>query len=137
MEVGLAPIRCTISELGMPRCICRARWSSSASATISLSTCRSSSKALACSGVTGRSYLPAQLLYAIVVDVAELLDGNFCAADRGDGRAAKAAENVVDAPNREAKRQQPHDHTHDRAAVQGPIGGGFANTSKHFILRWF
>ena len=73
--------------------------------------------------------LPAQLLHAVVVDVAEFFDGNFDAADFGDRRAAKAAKNVVDAPNREAERQKPHDHTHDGSAE--PIGGGVADTSEH------
>src|SRR5204863_10068003 len=34
----------------------------------------------------------AQLLYAVVVDLAELLDGDLHRTDLGDGRAAEAAE---------------------------------------------
>ena len=48
--------------------------------------------------------LAAELLQAVVVDLAELLDRDFGAADLGDRGAAEAAENVADAPDREAER---------------------------------
>ena len=49
--------------------------------------------------------LAAELLQALVVGLAELLDRDFGAADLGERRAAEAAENIVDAPDREARGQ--------------------------------
>ena len=73
--------------------------------------------------------LAAELLQPVLVELAELLDADFGAADLGDGRRAEAAENVADAPDAEADGDQAEDHAHDGAA--DPIGGGFVNTSKH------
>ena len=73
--------------------------------------------------------LPAEHLQRVVVGLPELLDRDFGVTDLGERRAAEAAKNVVDAPDREAHSEQAHDHAHHGAAK--PIGGGFADTSKH------
>ena len=73
--------------------------------------------------------LAAELLQALVVDLAELVDGDLGAADLGDGRAAEAAEDVADAPDREADGDQAEHDAHDGLAE--PIAGGLAYTSKH------
>jgi hypothetical protein len=59
----------------------------------------------------------------------ELLYRDLGAADPRQARAAKAPENVADAPDREADRDQAEHDAHDDSAE--PIGGGSANTSKH------
>ena len=46
--------------------------------------------------------LAADLLQTIVIGLAELLELDFGVADLGEIGAAKAAENVVDAPDRES-----------------------------------
>ncbi len=74
--------------------------------------------------------LMAEALQALVIDAPELVDRDFGAADLGERRAAEAAKDVVDAPDREARGKQAHDHAHHGAAE--PISGGFADTSKHF-----
>lgn len=87
-------------------------------------------------GLLGRDRpagLAAELLHAVVVGLPERLDRDFGAADLGERRAAEATENVVDAPDREARGEEAHDHGHDRAAE--PIGGGVADTSKHSFQR--
>src|ERR1043165_8535811 len=71
----------------------------------------------------------AQLLQAVVVDLTELVDGDLGRADLGHGRAAETAEDVADAPDGEAHRDQPENHGHDRPPE--PIGGSRANTAKH------
>ena len=63
-----------------------------------------------------------KLLQPIIVERAELLDRDLGAPDLGHGRAAEAAENVADAPNREADDQEAHDGGHHRFAE--PIGRG-------------
>ena len=73
--------------------------------------------------------LAAELLQAVLVELAELLDADFGAADLGDRGLAEAAEDVADAPDAEADGDQAEDDAHDDAAE--PIGGGFVNTSKH------
>ena len=73
--------------------------------------------------------LAAELLQAVLIELAELLDPDFGAADLGHGRLAETAENVADAPDAEADRDQAEHHAHDGAAE--PIGGGLVNTSKH------
>ena len=73
--------------------------------------------------------LPAELLQPFAVLLTELLDRDLGAADPRQARAAKAAENVADAPDREADRDQAEHDAHDDSAE--PIGGGGANTSKH------
>ncbi len=75
------------------------------------------------------SEFAADLLQAILVILPKLLDRDFGIADFGKGAAAKAAENIVDAPDGEAARQQRHDCGHDAAAK--PVFGGFTNTSEH------
>ena len=77
--------------------------------------------------------LAAELLQPIVVDLAELLDRDLGVADLGDGRTAEAAENVADAPDREAEHQKADDGGHDDLAE--PVGRGFAETSKHAPIR--
>ena len=71
----------------------------------------------------------ADLLQALVVVLPELLGRDFDAADFGKRRTAEAAENIVDAPQREYAREQEHDRSHHGAAEPG--SGGVANTSKH------
>src|SRR4029077_12136466 len=73
--------------------------------------------------------LAAQLLQAIVVDLAELVDGDLGRADLGDGRAAEPAENVADAPDGETDGDQAEHDGHD--SPPQPIGGSLANTAKH------
>src|SRR5262249_5835987 len=75
--------------------------------------------------------LAAKLLQAFVVELAELLDADLGPADLGETGAAKTAENIANAPDREAHDQEAHDDGHHGFAE--PIGGGFADTSKH---RW-
>src|SRR4029077_17233427 len=73
--------------------------------------------------------LAAQLLDAVVIDLAELLGGDFGRADLGDRRAAEAAEDVADAPDREADRDHAeNDRHHDPPE---PVGGGLTHTAKH------
>ena len=71
----------------------------------------------------------AGLMHPVVEGLAEYLDRNFDVADLGQRRATEVSEDVVDPPQREHRGQQTHDHAHDDAAE--PIGGGFADTSKH------
>ena len=73
--------------------------------------------------------LAAELLEALVIGAAELLDRDFRAADLRQRRAAEAFENIVDPPDGEGRGQKAHDHAHDDAAE--PIRGGVADTSKH------
>ena len=77
--------------------------------------------------------LAADPLHALVIGLAKLLDRNFGATNLGERRAAVAAENVVDAPDRKAQGQDSHDDAHHGAAE--PIRGGFTNTSKHCVQR--
>jgi hypothetical protein len=58
-----------------------------------------------------------------------LLDRYFGAADRGHRVAAKAAEYVADAPDRETDRDDAHHGGHYGFAEPG--GGGFVKTAKH------
>jgi len=73
--------------------------------------------------------LAGKLLQPIVVERAELLDGQFGASDLGDGRAAETAKNIADAPDREADHQEADNGGHHRFAEPG--GGGFPQPSKH------
>ena len=73
--------------------------------------------------------LPAELLQPFAVELTELLDRDLGAADPRQARPAETAENVADAPDREADRDQAEHDAHDDPAE--PIGGGGANTSKH------
>ena len=74
-----------------------------------------------------------ELLQPIIVDLAELLDGDLGAADLGEGGAAKAAKNVADSPDREADHEETDHGGHDDLAE--PVGRGFAQTSKHAGYR--
>ena len=76
--------------------------------------------------------LTAELLQPFAVELPELLDGDLGAADPRQARAAKALENVADAPDREADRDQAEHDAHDDPAE--PIGGGGADTSKHGVV---
>jgi hypothetical protein len=73
--------------------------------------------------------LTAELLQPVIVDLAELLDADLGIPDLGEGRAAEAAENVADPPDREAEGQEADHGKHD--ALAEPAGRGFAQTSKH------
>ena len=73
--------------------------------------------------------LAAELLQPVIVDLAELLDRDLGAPDLGDRRAAEAAENVADPPDREAEDKEADHGDHDDLAE--PVGRGFAETSKH------
>ena len=73
--------------------------------------------------------LAAELLEALVIGPAELLDRDFRAADFRQRGAAEAFENIVDPPDGEGRGQKAHDHAHDDAAE--PIRGGVTDTSKH------
>jgi hypothetical protein len=77
--------------------------------------------------------LPAEHLHRVGIGLPELLDRDLDAADLGDRRAAKTAEDVIDAPNRKTCGKHRHHHTHDDAAE--PIRGGFTDTSKHYVPR--
>ena len=77
--------------------------------------------------------LASDLLQPFVVQLAELLDLDFGTADLGERRTAKAAKDVVDAPDGKACGKQHHDRAHDGAAE--PISGGVADSSKHFVQR--
>ena len=52
--------------------------------------------------------------------------------DPDSARTAEAAENVLDAPDREADRDEAEHHAHDDPAE--PVGGGSADTSKHGVV---
>ena len=85
-------------------------------------------------GLVGRERAPkaaAELLQAVVVEAAELLDRNLGSANLGGGVLSEAAENVADAPDREADDQQAHDDGHHGLAE--PIGSGFVNTAEHAL----
>ena len=73
--------------------------------------------------------LASQLLQAVVIELAKLLDRYFGAADRGHRVASKAAEYVADAPDRETDRDDAHHDSHYGLAEPGR--GGFVNTAKH------
>ena len=75
------------------------------------------------------AHLAAELLQPVLVGLAEGVDSDLGVANLGDGRLAEAAENVADAPDAEADRDQAEQNAHDDAAE--PIGRGFVNTSKH------
>ncbi len=77
------------------------------------------------------AHLAADLLQAIIIGLAELLDLDFGVADLGEIGAAEAAEDVVDAPDRKTEGQYAHNHTHDGAAE--PVCGGVSDTSKHCV----
>ncbi len=79
----------------------------------------------------------ADLLQLVGVILAKLLDRNFGAADLGHRIGAEAAENVADAPDREADDQAAHDDGHEGLADPGR--SGFVDTAKHarvFPGRW-
>ena len=73
--------------------------------------------------------LAAELLQAIPVERAELLDRDLGRSDLGEGRAAEAAENIADAPDREADDQKAHDRAQDGPA--NPALRGLSHSSKH------
>ena len=75
------------------------------------------------------THLAAELLQAVLIGLAECFDPDFGAADLGNGRLAETAENIADAPDAKADRDQAQQNSHDDAAE--PIGRGFVNTSKH------
>ncbi len=78
--------------------------------------------------------LAAELLQPVLIELAERLDPDFGPADSRKRRLAEAAENVADAPDREADGDQAQDHAHDGAA--DPIRGGSLNTSEHETVRF-
>jgi len=80
-------------------------------------------------GRQGPPKLAADLLQAILVILPEAIDRDFGIADLGKRGAAKAAKNIVDAPDGEATGEHRHDRCHKAAAE--PIFGRFANTSEH------
>ena len=80
------------------------------------STWRSSPKARACSEVSGRPKLAAELLQLVGIDLAELLGRNLGAADLGQRRLAESLEDVGDAPNAETDDQNAHHDGHDDLA---------------------
>jgi hypothetical protein len=69
---------------------------------------------------------------AAKVTGAKLYASDFRAADLGHRIGAEAAENIADAPDREADDQAAHDDAHDGLAE--PSRGGFVNTAKHACL---
>ena len=73
--------------------------------------------------------LAAELLDAIVVDLAELGDRDLGRADLRDGGLAESAEDVADSPDRKAYGDQAEDDPHDDPPE--PIGGGLAHTAEH------
>ena len=73
--------------------------------------------------------LAAELLQAVVVELAELVDGDFGAADLGDRIEPEATKNIADAPDGEADDQDTHDGGHDGFAEPG--GGGFMHSAEH------
>src|SRR5439155_25334926 len=77
----------------------------------------------------GTAEAAAELLQVLVICVSELLDSDLGRADLGQTRPAEPAENVADAPNREAQRQKPEHTGHDQVAE--PMGRGFVDTSEH------
>src|SRR5262249_3479292 len=77
----------------------------------------------------GMAQLAADLLEAIVVGLAELLDRNLGVADFRKARPPVAAENVADAPNSEGEHEGSDHAAHDALAERG--GGGFAQTAEH------
>ena len=85
-----------------------------------------------CARLVGRDRL-AELardpLDAVVVVFTELLDRDLGRADGGDSIAPIAAENVADAPDREADHQEAHDDAQDDLADPGR--GGFVDTAEH------
>jgi hypothetical protein len=60
--------------------------------------------------------LTADLLQPIVVDLAKLLGGDLGPPDLGGGGAAESAEDVANAPDREAADQERHHGPHDGLA---------------------
>ena len=64
----------------------------------------------------GTAELATDLLQAIIVDLAELVQRNLGVADLGERRLAKAPEDVGDAPDAETDDQYAHDHGHDGLA---------------------
>ncbi len=58
--------------------------------------------------------LAADLLQTVGIELAELLDRDFGVADVGDRVLAEAAENIADAPDREADDQEADDDEQDR-----------------------
>ena len=122
-------MRLAISALLMPSrkaCACS---SSVVSATNWPSICRSMPGARAWSGVIGRPSLAAELLQAVGVELAELFDRDLGAADLDRRIEPEAAENIADAPDREADDQAAHDDGHDAPAEPGR--GGFVDTAEH------
>ena len=77
----------------------------------------------------GAPELSAKLLQPVVIESAKLLDRDFGMADLRETGAAETPENVADAPDPEADRDQAEHDAHDEPAE--PIGRGGANTSKH------
>ena len=63
--------------------------------------------------------LSADALELVGVVLAELIDRNFGAADLGDRIRAEAAENIADAPDREADNEAAHDGAHHGLADPG------------------
>lgn len=64
--------------------------------------------------------LAADLLQTVVIGLAELLGGDFGAADLGERRPAEAAEYVGNTPDSEADDQDAHHDRHDGLA--NPVG---------------
>ena len=80
-------------------------------------------------GGDGAAALAAQLPKLVVVVLAELFDGDFLAADLGHLVLAKTAENVADAPDREADGQHAEHDAHDDLAEPGR--GDFMDIAEH------
>ena len=74
----------------------------------------------------------AKLVQLVGVVAAELLDRDVGAADLGDGRRPEAAENVIDAPDRETHDEGAHDEGHHHFAEPG--AGRFIDTAEHGTL---
>ena len=60
--------------------------------------------------------LAADLLQAVRVDLAKLIERDFGAADLGERRLAKPPEDIGDAPDAETDNQYAHDNGHDGLA---------------------
>ena len=64
----------------------------------------------------GAAELASDLLNPVGIDLAELVHRDFGVADLGQGRLAKAPEDVGDAPDAEGNDQYAHHHGHDGLA---------------------
>ena len=84
----------------------------------------------ACSGVTGRPDLAAELLQPVLIESGGTWSTRISVPPTlATVDLTEAAEDVADAPDAEADGDQAEKDAHDDAPE--PIGGGFMNTSKH------